>query len=78
MPSCIESVLQRKYYKPKYLGHSKCQQTSLICILSYSAEPVGDEKKFIWDFWSGAHNYHGKLEMFRGYFPKFNFVFLCY
>jgi len=45
----------------------------VFCILSYNAKPVGDGNKFVWDFYSGGSNFHGKLEMVRGKF----WVYTC-
>jgi len=36
------------------------------------------ENKFVWDFYSGAPKYHGKLDMVCRYFTKFNFLFMCF
>jgi len=81
IPSCIEKVFQQKYWRYVQLCgpyNSKCQQTLVFGIFSYTAEPVGDGKKrFLWDFYSGAPKYLGKLEMVRGNLTKFNFVVLC-
>lgn len=43
MPSCIERVFHRKYLRCVQLCgpyYWKCLQASVLCILSYTAEPV--------------------------------------
>jgi len=49
LKSCIERVFQRKYLRYVLLHglhNSKFQQTSVFCILSFTAEPVGDETMY--------------------------------